>query len=498
MADVPVPVVFLAVAAVTLAGFWAGRLFQRTRLPDALPLLLLGLVIGPMNRWASEEGFGWQGLADVMSNDNLQAAAPVIAGLALVVLLFESGMQLDFGAFGRSLGPALWFTIPLYAFTVLGVAVVGHWILGMPLLVAVVLGVALVNVDQTVSTGVLNQMRIDPKMRATYIVEMALYDLISIPLFVSLLGLASGMAGGDDPTGFFRGFATLLSVSLVLGAAGGLLWVFALRRLQGHPHSYMLTFAVMLGTYGLSELLGGSGALSTLVFGLLLGNRAYILRRFGQLRSVDTEHEKVQAFHDEITFFIRTVFFLFLGASFSVGLSGQWEATSRLPFLSGLDRTTGLLVLGAVLILIAIVAARILWTLAVAGKRHPERKQLFPLFGRGLDTAVLATVPFLATAYTQGQAYHDIFDPWKPVFLNISLMTVLLTVVASGLAVYAYERRAGPTAASPAAPEPPQPPPPPPRPPPEPERGAEVAVPARGGKTTRRAPSAPARGRAPK
>ncbi|MFO1533246.1 MAG: cation:proton antiporter [Thermoplasmatota archaeon] len=274
--------------------------------------------------------------------------------------------------------------------------------------------------------------------------------------------IASGSASGYDAGQFLRGFTSLLSVSLALGFAGGLLWIIALRRLKGHPHSYMLTFAVMLGTYGLSEFLGGSGAMSTLIFGLILGNRTFLLKRFGRVRDVDDEHEKVQAFHDEVAFFVRTSFFLFLGASFSFGLSGRWEAASLVPGFSALDHTTGLLVLGSFLMLAGVIAARGIATWAVAGRRHPARRQLFPVFGRGLDTAVLATVPFLATSYTKGDAYAALFGPWKPVFLNLSLYVVLFTVVASGLAVYWYEHGLPPEAVRPAR---------------QPERGPEVAVP---------------------
>jgi NhaP-type Na+/H+ or K+/H+ antiporter len=178
----------------------------------------------------------------------------------------------------------------------------------------------------------------------------------------------------------------------------------------------------------------------------------------------------VQAFHDEIAFFVRTVFFLFLGASFSLGLSGTWEATSRIPGLHLLDRTTALVVFGALLILVAIIVSRSLAVRLVTTRKRPDRRELFPVFGRGLDTAVLATVPFLATSYTSGEAYKALFDPWKPVFLNVSLLTVLFTIVTSGIAVFLYERRLGGRRLK-AQEKPPERP--------APERGPETAVPAK-------------------
>src|SRR5690349_19025353 len=246
----PVAAVFLAIAALVYAGFAAGRFFERTRFPDVPILLGLGLVLGPLNRWAVGQGWGSSSLAEALDPAVLAEAAPFIAALALVVLLFDSGMELDFKAFRRSLGPAFLHTLPILLLTVLGVAVLGHYVLGIPILVSVLLGVALVNVDQAVSSGVLNRVDLPDNLRAMYFVEMAFYDVISIPLIVSLLQFAEQAGAGAGLAGFARSFIGLLAVSLLVGIAGGLAWVFALRGLKGHPNSYMLTFATALAVYG--------------------------------------------------------------------------------------------------------------------------------------------------------------------------------------------------------------------------------------------------------
>lgn len=427
--------VFVAIAALTFAGFLAGRFFERTRFPDIPILLGLGLLVGPVNRWLVARGMGSESLADALALDNLQAVAPFIVGLALVVLLFDSGMELDFKSVRRSLAPAAVHTAPILLFTVLGVMVVAHTVFGMPLLLAGMLGVALSNVDQTVSAGILPHLRIDNDLRTTYTVEMALYDLASIPLVVALIeaaGGGSGLAGG------LPGFAALVSVSLAVGLAGGLAWIYALRGLAGHPHSYMLTFAMTLVVYGAAEVLGGSGALSILLFGLLVGNRAWILRRFGHIRQVDQEHEKVQAFHDELSFLVRTVYFLFLGASVTAG-AAAWpgDPVAALGALSG----STLFVIASLAIIGTVILAR--WVpVRLAAMGRPERKALYPVFGRGLDTAVLATLPFVAPAYVAGTEYFAELSPWQPVFVNLAFLAILLTVFASSVLVFFQERKA--------------------------------------------------------
>jgi len=449
MADVAA--LFLATALLTFAGFAAGRFFQRTRFPDVLMLLGLGLAVGPLNRYLVARGSGLPQLAAALDPALLQAVAPFIAGVALVVLLFDAGMEMDFRAFRSSIAPAALHTLPIFALTVLGVAALCYAVLGMPLILGVLLGIALANVDQTVSTGLLQGMHITPRMRAIYFVEMALYDLVSIPLLVAIIQLLHGSPAAGSES-FVRGFAVMLSLSLGIGLAAGLLWVYALRGLQGHPNSYMLTFATCLAVYGATQLLGGSGAMSVLLFGLVVGNRATVLRQFESRWRSDGEHEKVQAFHDEIAFFVRTVFFIFVGASFSLDFSLPSPGLSVGRVLDGLGHGPLLLAATALLLLLVLLAARYI-PIRLAARRKPERIHLFPVFGRGLDTAVLATLPFLAGAFVPGTAYHDFVAPWQPTFVNLSLLGILLTVLASGLATWAHDRRypATPSAASPAA-----------------------------------------------
>ncbi|HUR62782.1 MAG TPA: cation:proton antiporter [Candidatus Thermoplasmatota archaeon] len=440
---VDVAPVFLGLAALTLAGFGAGRVFERTRFPDVPLLLALGLLVGPVNRWAAARGWGSTDLASALAPQRLHDWAPFIAGLALVVLLFDSGMQLDFQAFRRSLGHAVMHTFPIFLLTVLAVTCVAHVLLGMPWLVAAALAIAFVNVDQAVSAGTLKGLRVGEDLRAIYFVEMALYDLLTIPILVALIKVAGGIDAGFPMGEVLRDFAAMLSVSFAIGLVGGIFWLYALRRLHHHPNSYMLTFAMTLGVYGLSQVLGGSGALSILLFGLLIGNREALLRRFGHVRAVDAEHEKVQSFHDEITFFVRTLFFLFLGISFRLGSDARWPVP--LPHFAWLGTGDALAIAAAVLLVAAIVAARYV-PVRLSALGHPKRMGLFPVFGRGLDTAVLATLPFLAVSYVEGSAYHALFSPWEPVFVNLALLVILLTVLVSSLLVFVRDRSLGPAA----------------------------------------------------
>jgi potassium/hydrogen antiporter len=448
-----VATVFFAVAGITFLGFVASRLFERTGFPDIPVLLAVGLLLGPVNRLAAREGAGIQALADTITPDLLRDVGPYISGLALVVILFDSGLKLDFLGFRRSLGFAFLHTMPIFLLTVAGLAAIGHYVLGMPTLVAVVLGVAFSNVGQTVSAAILRSMRIGDDTRSVGLVEMAIYDTISIPILVALFALADG-TGGEALGSSLRGFAQLLSISLVFGGAAGILWILALESLGEHPNAYMLTLAVLLSLYAANHVAGGSGAVSVLLFGLILGNRAGILRILRRPKP-SLGSERVQSFHDEITFLVRTVFFLFLGMSFRLDLAGEWPVATAIPVLDALNHRGSLFALGVAAILAWFVAARWLAITAISARIRPETKRLIPVFGHGLGTAVLATLPFVALQYTPGTAFHALFSPWEPVFLNAAFVLILGSVALSSVFVWLQERRGrgrpAPQAATPAA-----------------------------------------------
>ncbi|MES2154686.1 MAG: cation:proton antiporter [bacterium] len=437
MADVAA--VFLAVAGITLIGFIAGRIFERTGFPD-IPLLLgIGLLAGPVNRLAVANGGGLPWLDHAIGQDTLRAVGPYMSGLGLVVILFESGLKLEFRGFRSSIGPALLHTLPIFLVTVAGIAAIGHWVLGMPSLVAVVLGVTLSNVGQTVSAALMRSMSLSAETKAIGFLEMALYDLISIPILVSLFSFSGGV-GGEAVGASVRSFFQLASISLVIGAACGMAWILALRRLGNHPQAYMLTLAVLLGLYGVTQFLGGSGAIAVLLFGLMVGNRSALAKVFGTEPGSAAGSQRVEAFHDEISFFVRTVFFLYLGASFSLAVTGTWPVTTALPILSAFNNQGALFAIGAILVVAWFVAARWICISLISVRIRPATRGLIPVFGHGLGTAVLATLPFVAVQYQPGTHFYEQFNPWEQMFLNLALLIILATVLLSSILVWMQER----------------------------------------------------------
>lgn len=436
-----VALTFFFIALVILLGFLTSRIFQATRFPDIPLLMCIGLLLGPLNR-----AFGFNAfLADVFAEATFRDVAPFFSQLALIVILFDSGLKLDLEHVAKGLRPAMLHTIPLMSLTVAGISFISIVVWGFPTIVGIILGVALSNVGQTVSALLVRESSISPATKGIYFIEMAIYDVISIPILVGLLELAK-VGGHPDFVLFAESIARVASVSFMLGLVGGLVWIYILLRLENYPYTYMVTLATLLLVYSVNSFAGGSGAISALVFGLVVGNRNSILRVVKKRVRIEEEGDKVHSFHDEITFFIRSFFFVFLGINFSTGRTAAdgstWAVASAFWPFSSASGTASLFLVGVLFIFVAIVAIRYLVVKVISARGDPDRMSLWVIYGRGLGTAVLATFPFTIAEYqAPDSAYRALLGPYESIFFNAALLIILLTVVGTSMTVMYEEHR---------------------------------------------------------
>jgi len=105
------------------------------------------------------------------------------------------------------------------------------------------------------------------------------------------------------------------AVGIVLGFVAGMLWAKILSIIGKQEYTYMLTIAALILFYAGSEILGGSGALAALIFGLVLGNYEEIRKISGSKTDLSCVGilETVKSFQEEIAFLVRAFFFVFLG-----------------------------------------------------------------------------------------------------------------------------------------------------------------------------------------
>ena len=342
--------IFGLIGGLLLLAFVANRLFRVTRIPDLVVLLVAGLVLGPVLKWVNPDQF--------------RTFTQLLGALALMLILFEGGMELNLREGIRHFPGGVLLAFLGYGLAFGAVAATAHWSLLLPWRSALLLGGVFGCTSSTVIMPVLQQLKMRDAVRVTLLLESALGDVIGV-LVVSTLINTEGGAG--KLSGFMSGFARDAGIAVVVGVAVGYLWWRLWPTIAPQKFSNTVSFGVVLGIYAGTHALGGSGLLAVLAFGLMLGN----LPRRG-----DMVQEEVQflSFHSELSFLVRSFFFVLLGII--VEFAGKRYI---LPILA---------ILGAMLIsrFLAVQLSRV----ALRGISRDEREMIFLMMPRGLITAVLA------------------------------------------------------------------------------------------------------------
>jgi cell volume regulation protein A len=432
---------FLAVGGIIAVGFAAGLIFERTRVPDLLILIFLGLVLGPVS--ATLFGIPLVPLAV------LQYVTPYFTTVALMIILFDGGLNLQFTEIAKFLGVAGLQTGLAFVASVIVTAFVTVAVLGYPWPVGLMLGAILGGTSSAVVIGVVRPLRASPEVKVILTLESVLTDVLCVVTVLALIQLLQG-GPGASMVSVFSSLGQSFLVGIGVGLAFGFGWLILLRRLEGKPFSYMLTVAILFVVYASGALAGGSGAMAAFTFGLVLGNHRTIERRFS-LKSRSVVDERIRQFHGEIVFVVRTFFFVFLGVVFTFEFTGTWAVSTPVPLLDRLNGTFWLFLAGILVVFLGIVAVRFgvaRITARVHHKSPTQRRLLWSVMGRGLAAAVLASLPFTISAFlapsTPGETYYaSVLAPYETQFLNAAFFIILLTVMATTLGVVSSERALG-------------------------------------------------------
>jgi tetrahydromethanopterin S-methyltransferase subunit G len=194
----------------------------------------------------------------------------------------------------------------------------------------------------------------------------------------------------------------------MFGIGVGVGWIIALQRLADNPRSYLYTLAAMIAAYVMSESAGGSGPLSVLVFGVILGNADRLLgllRRRGEADPADTSTIKAMLEDHEGTIqFVRTLVFTMVGLM--------------------LVPPAGPLVFGAILGVLLLVVRLLVVRVVLSGSDHAERSAIGNCAPRGMATVALATLPLAHQVQGSG-----------------SMLTLVFSAVTMSVVVFTIGRR---------------------------------------------------------
>jgi len=364
-------------------------LFERTRIPDVLYLIIIGLVIGPALHLAHPEDFGVLG--------------PVFTAIALVVILFEGGLDLGLETLRASWRESVGITLASFAISFALITGALSIVTGMTFSSCLFVAAVLSGPAPSVIIPLVRQLPLKESTKATLTVESSLGEAIGIVLSLAIL---QSITLADIRIGHVIGelFASFV-FAMLIGGLGGYIWSLLLHRVRQLRNAIFTTPAFAFILYGLADFLGYSGPVTALAFGITLGNADLIripsLTAKTKLKPmVHTETEIL--FFGEIVFLLKTFFFVYLGLS--ITFSDFWS-----------------LLVGLLLTVILLIARFI----AVRVSTNPEVTPLDDArimtvsIPKGTAAAVLAYLPL-----QMGLADADIM---KNMIYSVVILAIVLT-----------------------------------------------------------------------
>jgi NhaP-type Na+/H+ or K+/H+ antiporter len=254
-------IVLALIGVVIVISSLLSGLVERTGLPQVAVFLALGAIIGPYGL----------GLADVTVESPILR---VVATLSLALVLFTDALTLNITELRRHrllgflvLGPG---TIAI-AMLIAGAAT---WMLGIPFVLAVMLGAALASTDPVLLRGLLRRPELSASVRQTLRIESGLNDVVLLPIIIVAMAAAT-TGSGTAHSGWGR---LALNMAILSPAAGVIVALCAIgaldlvRRRIGVRRDYesVYSLGVCFGAFAAAESVHGSGFIAAFAAGLTI------------------------------------------------------------------------------------------------------------------------------------------------------------------------------------------------------------------------------------
>jgi cell volume regulation protein A len=289
-------------------GTLSGLLARMLRVPDVVMFLLVGMLIGP----------GVLGLVNIKADSTVNQLI-LIFGSSYI--LFDGGASIRLRVLKE-----VWITVVVLAtvgvlITAAITGVAASLFLGVPVIVALLLGAVLSSTDPATLVPVFKQVKIKERVAQTVMSESAFNDAMGAIVTFAVLGVAMGagqFSAGDALLDLFKQSV----FGIVIGAAlGYLAAVLITHEKFGFLAEFapVVTLMAVIGAYMGADGLQASGFMAVFVFGIMLGN----VESLG-FKQTESESHQLEDFVMTTALIMRMFIFILLGSQVDFALMSQY------------------------------------------------------------------------------------------------------------------------------------------------------------------------------
>ena len=403
--------ILFLVSLIVFLGYLAEWVFKKINVPDTLLLISVGFIIGP-------------NVLNYIDPKALGAIAPLFTTFTLLFLMFDGSLYIDLRSFAKGIGSGI--SIGSINFFVSSAVITGifYFLVNDPLL-ALMLGFSLGGVSSAFIIPIIKQIKVDKKLYPVLTLESALTDVLSIVFALTMMELK--ILNVIDFKSMLSQIVSKLLVAGMLGIMAGCLWIFLEnKKIIEADRNYMMTVFYVVLLYFVTEYLGGNGAIAAMFFGIVIVNSKIMLsiaqkfkRPVNKVKDEDQEVEsgrttcvvsqRERMFYQEISFFLKTFFFVYIGILLNV----------RNLTAVGIGLGTA----------VAVMLLRNISMLMTKSYKLSDRILINSLFGRGIAPAAILLMAM------EKQLLMD------QTIIDTVYFIITATIVLSSLRVFFYKRK---------------------------------------------------------
>ena len=309
----------LELAGIIVLGIIAQWVAWKLKLPAILPLILIGLLVGPVSTLISADGTKWlepvwNGTEGLFPDERLFN----FVSLAISIILFEGGLTLKKEEI-LNVGPAILKLITLGSLvTFFGAGLATHFIFNISWQISFLFSALIIVTGPTVIAPILRNIPLKKDVSTVLKWEGILIDPIGALAAVLIFEFIRVGEGYNFTIEALIEFGKIVIVGFSIGFASAYAFYFSIKK-KIIPH-YLLnvvSLAIVLAVFVLSDLFAHeSGLLTVVIMGMVLGNLKV------------EELKEILYFKESLSILLISILFILLSANINISdmlLLYRWE-----------------------------------------------------------------------------------------------------------------------------------------------------------------------------
>ncbi len=400
--------VLLGISIILFLGFFAEFLFKKIHVPDVLFLLLIGFLLGPY-------------AFNVVNPGDIKDIAPIFTTFALLFLLYDGAFNISLKSLLTGAMKSLYITLVNFFISTIIISGI-MFLFGYELLISILTGCILGGISSAFVIPLLKQLNVKGETYSVLMLESAITDVLCIVSAFAVMEIIKASTFNFQIV--ISKIASLFAIAGLIGILAGVIWVFLTIKVFKEHKSYMITIAYLILVYGITEFLHGNGAIAALFFGLVLKNSKELTEIFGNIMhgpekqtkkgessyGVNVTTQSEEFFYSQISFFLKTFFFVYIGLLFNVA-------------------DVRLIIIGAI-VAVAIMISRNLSRFTFKKFSLYDQTLIASTFARGLAAAAIAQVVIM----------YGI--PRGAEIVNITYSVIIFTIFLSSIKIFMLKKNA--------------------------------------------------------